>query len=121
MKCCWCNGSGKVGCHFCEHCNKGEATNPPYGPIRYLTSEDEILTKEQIESINWVPVHYLERIRFICNKIGEILGVEAKLSEEEVKRFQDYWFDNYRTENIGELKQRIAMYIKDKASKTFSV
>ena len=117
MICPWCNGTYKecgCGVGHCDHCNHGVVTDPPYGPVRHLREEgDFILSREDFDSMNWT-----YDMKDMAQQICVILKSSFTFSEEEIKPFVDYWADSYRDETIGDVLQRIALYVKDKSVAT---
>lgn len=115
MICNWCNGTyTECGCGVghCDHCNHGVVTDPPYGPLRSLRQEgDFILSREDFDKIDWdSPID----ISKMAQEVAVILESSFVFSAEEIQPFVDYWNDNYRNETIGDVLQRIALFIKDK-------
>jgi hypothetical protein len=114
MQCHWCKGTyEECGCGegHCAHCDNGEVTNPPYGPKRYLEGDDIII----YDFDGLIDYNHPSWFNNACEKVSIKIAGKMVLNEKDIQIFSDYWNDQkYRDETIGDVLQRVAMFINDK-------
>jgi len=111
--CKWCAGTGEeCGCGYgyCAHCDNGETTNPPFGPIDENSEELKILNDKDFDNLNLG-----KRSALAClMDIPVYMTGQQVLSEKELDVINDYWCDFARDETIGVVMQRVAWLVNQK-------
>ena len=114
MKCRWCKGTyEECGCGegYCDHCNNGETTDPPYGPLVLMDKTKFCRTIPDqffVDICDFYKRTCHEQIEYVSHYVFN----EQLLTDEEIANFKAYWDDPYRDECIGEVLVRIVYYIR---------
>lgn len=130
LTCYHCDATSKACCHAslglpcvdspdcqlnsCSYCQNGKiiCEDPPYGPALADYSDDLLLLSN--EDFNHIIDYDIRNIHQQIEYVPVYLNFPHSLSEEELNNFKKYWDSPHRSENLGEVLNRVAWLVLSK-------